>query len=301
MSEPGRPKALDSDKQTTVCSLVASGVSVRQAAHYLGCAPKSIRREAERNGEFRAQLAKARSEARMHPLETLRQAATTNWRAALAWMERLEPDRFARPDASVITKMEANQFVDNLIETIEKTVSNPRNRNDLFQLLSAALPAAMSRRWEKRAMPRAMQRVAEQLDHNRKEENKKWNAERKARGERRFELFHEMTPYLPLALCQRLMDDWRLFYIEDPPAFNPAEADVSSRKHGPSLQELWSHSQGQPEARRYGRVEATNNAPPDRNNVPPPGRNSDDNAPPARANELPDNDLQAGGGAKSTE
>src|SRR5262245_9602092 len=83
MSAVGRPRALDEDKQTTVCSLVAAGVSIREAADFLDCDPRSIRREAERNENFRRQLAQAKSDARIHPLETLRRAAKSNWRAAL--------------------------------------------------------------------------------------------------------------------------------------------------------------------------------------------------------------------------
>src|SRR5262245_9687846 len=98
MATVGRPRALGDDQQDTVCSLVAAGVSVRQAADFLDCDPRSIRREAQRNEDFRRRLAKAKTEARVHPLETLQRAAQTNWRAALNWMERFDPDRFARPN-----------------------------------------------------------------------------------------------------------------------------------------------------------------------------------------------------------
>ena len=90
MSDRGQPRALDDEKQKTVCSLVAAGASLRQAAHFVDCDPKTIRREARRNDDFRGQLAKAKSEANIHPLQTLQQAAKTNWRAALSWMEHIQ-------------------------------------------------------------------------------------------------------------------------------------------------------------------------------------------------------------------
>ncbi len=165
MSEPGRPKALDDAKQASVCSLVAAGVSLRQVAHFVSCDPKSIRREAERNDRFRAELARAKTEAKIHPLVVLRRAAQTDWRAALCWMERIDPDRFARPDATQVTKREANQFVRDLVESIDRAVSDPSQREDLFQLLSAAMPVAMRRRWDGGQARRRLQQVTRDFDN----------------------------------------------------------------------------------------------------------------------------------------
>ena len=75
MPTPGRRKSLDEAKLGNVCELVAGGSSIRQVARYMGCAPSSIRREAERNEEFRRQLAMAKAEVRILPTEVLRDAA----------------------------------------------------------------------------------------------------------------------------------------------------------------------------------------------------------------------------------
>jgi len=148
MPDRGQPRALDAPKQKTVCSLVATGVSLRQAAHFVNCDPKTIRREAQRNDDFRRELAKAKSEASMQPLATVRRAANSNWRAALCFMEHLEPRRFARESANIITQREANQFATDLFESVERVVSNPVERHNVFELIAAALPAAMRRRWD---------------------------------------------------------------------------------------------------------------------------------------------------------
>jgi hypothetical protein len=196
----GRPKSLDEEKQNTVCSLIAAGVSLRQAARFVGCDPKSIRREAHRNGEFRRQLAKARSEAGIHPLQTLHQAAKANWRAALTWMERIDPDRFARPEADIITKREANQFVRDLIQSIDETISNPRERKRLFDLLTPAMPPAMRRRWSGPATRRAIDHMKQDLEA----------AERKDRFERQDrcrEVYWEISKYLPKELCEMVFEN----------------------------------------------------------------------------------------------
>jgi hypothetical protein len=259
MPLPGRPKALDDENQKTICSLLAAGASLRQAAHFVDCDPQSIRREAERNDEFRRQLAKAKSEANIEPLETLRHAAKNDWRAALSWMERIDPDRFARPDASIVTKREANLFVADLIESIERAISNPRERKDLFELLAPAMPAAMRRRWNGHAMRRAVEQMKSELDKT------QWN-ERRDRDDRRIAVFLKIADYLPeelrymLLKNKDLLDPEEVFAQDSQPAASPMSTPASphdSTNFAPSSDD------------------AMNNASLASNNASPPRRNSD--------------------------
>ena len=215
MPTAGRPKALDGENQKTVCSLLAAGASLRQAARYVDCDPQSIRREAERNDEFRRQLAKAKSEANIEPLETLRHAAKNDWRAALSWMERIDPDRFARRDASVITKREANQFVADLIESIDQAISKPRERNNLFKLLAPAMPAAMRRCWDGKATRRALERATQVFDNRKQERQRRKCMEKSQRDLRRRNLWHEIGKWLPTELKQKFAQNEDLFDPEE--------------------------------------------------------------------------------------
>jgi hypothetical protein len=277
---PGRHKILDDDKRSTICSLVASGVSLRQAANYIGCAPKSIRREIERNDEFRARLAKARSEARIHPLDTLRQAASSNWRAALAWMERLEPDRFANPTESIVTKREANRFVDELAQSIEEVVENPRQRRDLFDRLAAAMPTAMRRRWEGETIDRAKELIKHDVEERNRIRRVKYHHLQAQRNARRCKLFEELRKYLPSEISSKLWNQRDLLDPEEVFVQKPAASD-------------------RPDA-APAETSTTNSAPPGANNVPHPGRNDDHFAPPPPPKQLPRADMHTPGGAKST-
>jgi hypothetical protein len=218
----GRPKVLDDNKRSTICSLVASGVSLRQIAAHIGCAPRSIRRDIQRNGQFRANLAKARAEARMHPLKTLRKAAATNWRAALVWMERLEPGRFADPTEALVTKREANRFVDDLVASIEEAVTNPRQRHDLLDLLGPAMPPAMRRRWESEAMGRAMEQVKEDVEERNRLRFVRALDLKAERDRRREKVFDELKEYLPQAIQSKLWDQRDLLDPEEVFAERPA-------------------------------------------------------------------------------
>jgi hypothetical protein len=304
----GRPKALDEDKKATVCSLIAAGVGLRQAGRFVDCDPNSIRREARRNRDFRRQLAKARSEASIHPLQTLRQAAKTNWRAALCWMERLDPQRFARPDASVVTKRESNQFVADLVESIERAISDPRERSNLFELLSAAMPAAMRRRWDGHGSRRNLKQAMRDFD-------KKRNEEVAQRAKRRREFTSRIASYLPWQLIRELGDYHdvldpdviradrthaaaRRNRAPEEPQNDDAPANDSPLKDG-SLDDGATNSG--PAEDGSTNVGPTNNASPGENFVTPPRRNSDNVASPPHANHQPANDLQQPGEAKFAE
>jgi hypothetical protein len=314
MSTAGRPKVLDEGKQSTVCSLVAAGVSLRQAADFVDCDRRSIRRAAERNDEFRRKLAKAKSQANIHPLETLQRAARTDWRAALHWMERLDPKRFARPSAAGITQREANQFVADLIETIEKAVTSPRQRAGLYELLSAIMPAAMRRRWDGQRVRRNIEQAKRDFEETRNAEDQKWLAGIGERAKRRHDLLVEIGKYLPLDLYYKLGKNTDLL---DPEEVFPQRPEASAHPTGaPAEPQQEAGANGSPtniDPTTSGIAVAgltnvdltidgtTNNAPPTDDIVPPPGRNPDDFAPPPLANLSPPNDLPSRDGAKSTQ
>jgi hypothetical protein len=164
MPGPGQPKKLDHTKRAEVCALVAAGVNVREAARFVGCDRKTIHNEARRNHEFHRQLQQARSQAQVHPLRTMHEAAATNWRAAAWWLERLAPEAFAQPAAAVLGQREANKFAADLIEIIERVVSNPLERERLYELVTATLPAAMRRTWDHRQSRRKLERAMVYFD-----------------------------------------------------------------------------------------------------------------------------------------
>jgi hypothetical protein len=207
----GQKKALDTSKQDAICNLVASGVSIRQAARYVDCDPKSIRREAGRNDAFRGRLQKAKSEVKIRPVQTLLEAAQDDWRAALSWMECVDPDRFARPEAAIVTKREANQFVADLIAAVEKEVKNPNEQNRLFRVLTPAMPTAMRRNWEISARRRA----AQNFDRRQAERAEKRRLARRAHDDRRSRLWNEIADWLPWKLYDKLLKNHDLFDPEE--------------------------------------------------------------------------------------
>jgi hypothetical protein len=282
MPTPGRPKALAEKQRATVCSLVAGGVSIRQAARYVGCAPSSIRREAERNEEFRRELTKARSEASIHPMQTLVEAAKTNWRAAAFCMKRIDPDRFARPDASIITQREANQLVADLIESIERAISSPQERKAFIELLTPAMPNAMRRRWNGRSMRRAVGEATHVFDNRKADQDRRERREKAERNFRRRKLWHEVGQWLPKELYDK--------FAQNEDLFDPEEVFTQPPGPGPLVKDPRSIYKPGSVGAQGGRspFPDTHHPTPIANNGPPPSRNSDDvGSPPIRNTQCP--------------
>jgi hypothetical protein len=92
--------ALDDAKRQRIIALITRGSSRRVAARYVGCAPSTITRAAQRDPAFVAQLAKAEQSAEISLLRRIQAAAKKerHWRAAAWLLERRNPEDFmARP------------------------------------------------------------------------------------------------------------------------------------------------------------------------------------------------------------
>ena len=106
-----RPRALDESKIREVCALVSAGCTIDVAAHYVGCTSVTIRREAQRNPTFKQQLRSAQINSRVLPLQALRQAAHTHWRAAAWFLERVHPNEFGRRVPDSISEADLNDWL----------------------------------------------------------------------------------------------------------------------------------------------------------------------------------------------
>jgi hypothetical protein len=115
---PGRPRTLDDGKRREICALIAGGCSLNDAARYVDCSTSTIRREAERNPDFLAQLRHSENHARLSPLRAMQQAMGTHWRAAAWFLERAFPHRFGRPESSTFGPREARELMKELFELV---------------------------------------------------------------------------------------------------------------------------------------------------------------------------------------
>jgi hypothetical protein len=123
----GRPFALDDAKRREICALVAGGCSLNEAARYVRCSLKTIRREMRRNPDFHEQFRRSEMFAQLAPLRAMQQAAGTHWRAAAWMLERAYPDRFARRNPAAFSAGQARSLLNEVLQIVRSEV------HDTFQ------------------------------------------------------------------------------------------------------------------------------------------------------------------------
>jgi hypothetical protein len=132
---PGRPRALNEVKRREVCALVSAGCGLDGAAQYVGCNVVTIRREAMRNPEFYEQLRSAELGAQLSPLQALRKAAGSHWRAAAWLLERTQPKRFARRNPHRFTDEHVSKLLFDLVDSLLEEVDDPGIKDRLYHRL----------------------------------------------------------------------------------------------------------------------------------------------------------------------
>jgi hypothetical protein len=109
------------------------GFGLQGAADYVRCSVNTIRREAERNPQFRDEIRHAEENAELSPLRAMQRAIHTHWRAAAWFIERAFPERFARPGAGTFAPREIRQLRNDLLEAIHSEITTPESSKRIDQ------------------------------------------------------------------------------------------------------------------------------------------------------------------------
>jgi tRNA-dihydrouridine synthase len=164
MAKIGRPRALDEFKRREIFALVAVGCGIEAAARYVGCNAITIRREALRNPDFHDQLRHAELAAEIEPLQAMKRAAATHWRAAAWLLERTHPNRFGRRDAESIRPEQLDDFMLQLGEAIAEQLPDGPDAERVVRHITAMARNTLRQEWaakHTRRDPRGRQTPAE--------------------------------------------------------------------------------------------------------------------------------------------
>ena len=134
-----RPQPLDESDLRTICTLVARGCTIKEAARCVGCALSDIRRERESNEWFRRKLARAKMKANLAPIRAMQRAMLKDWRAAGWFLERTQPEKFARRNHRAFTQKQATALVKDITSIIGEEVASKYT----FDRLSSRIEAAV--------------------------------------------------------------------------------------------------------------------------------------------------------------
>lgn len=121
----GRKRLLNDASQREICALISAGCSFTDAAKYVRCTPITIRREAQRNHEFADRIRQAQLSAQLTPLQAVRKAAASHWRAAAWLLERIEPDRFVKRNPQMFTGKQWSAMIQQFTDVIRQEVRDP--------------------------------------------------------------------------------------------------------------------------------------------------------------------------------
>jgi len=138
-SRLGRPRALNEAKRREVCALVSRGCGIKEAARYVGCAPSTIHRERQANEKFRRRLARAKMKANLSPLRAMQQAMKTDWRAAAWFLERTQPEKFARRNHRAFTQKQANALINDITKILGQELASQHLIDRLATRIEAAV------------------------------------------------------------------------------------------------------------------------------------------------------------------
>lgn len=151
MARGGRPPVLDEIKQREILALLTVGCSLRVAARYVGCNPRTIRRTAQRDARFAGKLRQAQYHAEIGFLKNIQRAARKEqyWRAAAWALERKFPQRYARRDPEAITMEQLTRLLSQFAQIVVDEVPVAAHRKRILkrlEQLTASLRRAPSQR-----------------------------------------------------------------------------------------------------------------------------------------------------------
>jgi hypothetical protein len=132
---PGRPPAFDSAKRKELLRLLAAGCSVPGAARILQCSPRTIRRAATHDPEFREALKRAQLRSQVAPIRALRKAAKTHWRAAAWLLERSSSGSFVPQKANLFLPEDVQDIFSGFIQSIRTLITDPQLAQRVIQAL----------------------------------------------------------------------------------------------------------------------------------------------------------------------
>lgn len=139
----GRDRVLDEGKQREVCALLSAGCSLQAAAQYVGCAPNTIRREANRDPDFGRRVREARLQAQLSPLQAMRKAANSHWRAAAWMLERADREHFDRRPSPAFRPRQARLLKHDILAVLSAEIESPdllvRIRKQIRQLIDYSI------------------------------------------------------------------------------------------------------------------------------------------------------------------
>lgn len=141
MAKPARKPVLDDAKKREIIAILSVGCSRRAAARYVGCAPATILREAQRDAHFADELRKAAQAIEINYLRDIQKAAKKEqyWRAAAWALERCHPEQYAARGPDCVTLDQVRQLLAELVRIVVEELPLPEHRKEILKRLDSLI------------------------------------------------------------------------------------------------------------------------------------------------------------------
>ncbi len=141
----GRKRVLNERKKDEVVALVTAGMQLHKVANYVGCDVKTIRRERDACPAFDQRVRRAMVASDLRPLEAMRRASATHWRAAAWMLEREDRQRNRTQAQPAFSARELAKLAERVAHVVNDEVGSPltakrivQQIDDLFYVASVA-------------------------------------------------------------------------------------------------------------------------------------------------------------------
>ncbi len=139
MTSPLQSMRLTAEQQGQVLGILSVGCDRETAAGFVDCTAAEIAQAMQFDPAFNTIVRRTEAAAELTCMRTLHQAAkdVKTWRAAVWWLERRSPERFASRGAGTVTTRQLRVFLTIIGDLLNEEIHNPDDRKRVLARLNA--------------------------------------------------------------------------------------------------------------------------------------------------------------------
>lgn len=139
VTSPLQTIQLSAEQQGQVLGILSVGCDRETAAGFVGCTPADIALAIQSHPAFGAAVRRTEAAAELTCMRTIHEAAkdVKIWRAAVWWLERRSPERFASRGAGTVTTRQLRVFLTIIGDLLNEEIHDPEDRKRVLARLTA--------------------------------------------------------------------------------------------------------------------------------------------------------------------
>lgn len=139
MTIPLRPIQLTAEQQGQILGILSVGCDRETVAGFVDCTAADISHAMQQDPSFAAMVHRTEAAAELTCMRTVHEAAkdVKSWRAAVWWLERRSPERFASRGAGTVTTRQLRVYLTIIGDLLNEEIHDPADRERVLVRLNA--------------------------------------------------------------------------------------------------------------------------------------------------------------------